>query len=56
MDKKTIIGLLLMVAVFIGFSVYQSNEAEKYNEKVKAYNEQQAEIKRAEEERLAKLN
>lgn len=45
-----------MVAVFIGFSVYQSNEAEKYNEKVKAYNEQQAEIKRAEEERLAKLN
>ena len=56
MDKKTIIGLLLMVAVFIGFSVYQSNEAEKYNEKVKAYNEQQPEIKRAEEERLAKLN
>ena len=56
MDKKTIIGLLLMVAVFIGFSVYQSNEAEKYNEKVKAYNEQQAEIKRTEEERLAMLN
>ncbi len=56
MDKKTIIGLVLMVAVFIGFSVYQSNEAEKYNEQVKAYNEQQAEKKRIEEERQAKLN
>lgn len=32
MDKKTIIGLVLMVAVFVGFSFYESKQAEKYNE------------------------
>ena len=32
MDKKTIIGLLLMVAVFVGFSFYQSHEMKKYEE------------------------
>ena len=32
MDKKTIIGLVLMVAVFVGFSFYQSYEAKKYEE------------------------
>ena len=32
MDKKTIIGLVLMIAVFVGFSFYQAHEAEKYAE------------------------
>ena len=32
MDKKTIIGLVLMVAVFVGFSFYESHKAEEYNE------------------------
>ena len=32
MDKNTIIGLVLMVAVFVGFSFYQSNEMEKQND------------------------
>ena len=29
MDKKTIIGLVLMVAVFVGYSFYMSSEQEK---------------------------
>ena len=32
MDKKTIIGLVLMVAVFIGFSFYENHKAKEYNE------------------------
>ena len=32
MDKKTIIGLVLMVAVFVGFSFYESHKAAEYNE------------------------
>ncbi len=32
MDKKTIIGLVLMVAVFVGFSFYESKQAAKYEE------------------------
>ena len=52
MDKKTIIGLVLMVAVFIGFSMYQSGEAEKY-QKWEQTQKEQAKIK-AEAERLAK--
>ncbi len=52
MDKKTIIGLVLMIAVFIGFSMYQSGEAEKYQ---KWQHEQKVQAqKRAEAERLAK--
>lgn len=32
MDKKTIIGLVLMVAVFVGFSFYENHKAKEYNE------------------------
>ena len=32
MDKKTIIGLLLMVAIFVGFSFYENHKAKEYNE------------------------
>lgn len=53
MDKKTIIGLVLMIAVFIGFSMYQSGEAEKYQ---KWQQEQKVQAqKKAEAERLAKV-
>ena len=43
MDKKTIIGLVLMVAVFVGFAFYQSHEAEKYAEYRKELAKQQQE-------------
>ena len=47
MDKKTIIGLVLMVAVFVGFSFYQSYEMEKQQEYLdaKAKKEQEAKAK-----------
>lgn len=35
MDKKTIIGIVLMIAVFIGFSFYQSYEMEQQQEILK---------------------
>ena len=35
MDKKTIIGIVLMVAVFVGFSFYQSYEMEQQQEILK---------------------
>ena len=53
MDKKTIIGLVLMVAVFVGFSFYQGHEAEEYAEYRKELAKQQQEqmlLKAAEEE------
>ncbi len=49
MDKNTIIGLVLMVAVFVGFSFYQSNEMEKQAE-VAA---ERAKIEKAEQQRRA---
>ena len=45
MDKKTIIGLVLMVAVFIGYTFYMSSEQEKNNE-IKAANEKAAKEER----------
>ena len=53
MDKKTIIGLILMVAVFVGFTWYQGSEAEKYNEwkREQAAVEQALADKQAEERR-----
>ena len=53
MDKKTIIGLLLMVAVFVGFSFYQSHEMKKYEEykrELLAEQQREAAIKATEEE------
>ncbi len=35
MDKKTIIGIVLMIAVFVGFSFYQSYEMEQQQEILK---------------------
>ena len=57
MDKKTIIGLVLMVAVFVGFSFYQSHEAEKYAEYRREVAAQQHEerMMRAAEEEAARL-
>ena len=56
MDKKTIIGLVLMVAVFVGFSFYESKQAAKYEEwkkgqieVQKALADKQAEERAAEE-------
>ncbi len=52
MDKKTIIGLVLMVAVFVGYSFYMTSEQEKMAE----YNNAQKEINtKAEQKRLDKL-
>lgn len=63
MDKKTIIGLVLMVAVFVGFTWYQGKQAEKYNEWKKeqllmeqAVADQQAAQHRAEAEAEAALS
>lgn len=60
MDKKTIIGLVLMVAVFVGYSFYMGHEQEEADkirreniEKQKAANDAKAIIeaeKRAKEE------
>ena len=49
MDKNTIIGLVLMVAVFVCFSFYQSNEMEKQAE-VAA---ERAKIEKAEQQKRA---
>ena len=51
MDKKTIIGLVLMVAVFVGFSFYESKKAAKYEEWKKGQVEMQKALaeKQAEE-------
>ena len=57
MDKKTIIGLVLMVAVFVGFSFYQSHEAKKYEEyrREVAKEQQEKMVARATEEEAARL-
>ena len=58
MDKKTIIGLVLMVAVFIGFSFYENHKAKEYNEWKKGQLEMQQaladqqEANRAKEEQM----
>ncbi len=63
MDKKTIIGLVLMVAVFVGFSFYESHKAAEYNEwkkgqiemeqalKAQQAAQREAELKLSDEER-----
>ena len=57
MDKKTIIGLLLMVAIFVGFSFYENHKAKEYNEWKKgqlemqqALEQEQAAQRKAEQE------
>jgi YidC/Oxa1 family membrane protein insertase len=59
MDKKTIIGLVLMVAVFIGYTFYMSSEQEKAAE-IKEANEKAAkelrEIEAAKAEKLENLS
>jgi YidC/Oxa1 family membrane protein insertase len=49
MDKKTIIGLLLMVAIFVGFSFYESHKAEEYNEWKKGQLEMQKALEQEQE-------
>lgn len=54
MDKKTIIGLILMGAIFVGFVLYNNKQAEKYNEwRREQQIEQQKQAAEAEAERLA---
>ena len=60
MDKKTIIGLLLMVAIFVGFSFYENHKAKEYNEWKKgqlemqqALEQEQAAQRKAEKELTA---
>ena len=57
MDKKTIIGLLLMVAVFVGFSFYQNYEMEKYEEyrREKIAEQQREAATKATEEEAARM-
>lgn len=53
MDKKTIIGLVLMGLIFVGFVLYNNKQAEKYNEwKREQIAEQQRQAERAEALRL----
>ncbi len=57
MDKNTIIGIVLMVAIFVGFSFYQSSEMEEQqkiaNEKAKIEQRERAmRIAEAEAERM----
>ena len=63
MDKKTIICIVLMVAVFVGFTVYQSNEIEEQQkiakERVKEQQEElavQAAAEEAERKRLEEMS
>uniref|UniRef100_UPI004056EF9E membrane protein insertase YidC n=1 Tax=Alistipes sp. TaxID=1872444 RepID=UPI004056EF9E len=51
MDKNTIIGIVLMIAVFVGFSFYQSNEMEEQQKiaRERARQEQRKEAQRAAE-------
>ena len=51
MDKNTIIGIVLMIAVFVGFSFYQSNEMEEQQKiaRERARQEQFKEAQRAAE-------
>ncbi len=54
MDKKTIVGLILMGAIFVGFVLYNNKQAEKYNEwRREQQIEQQKQAAEAEAERLA---
>ena len=48
MDKKTIIGLVLMVAVFVGFSFYENHKAKEQQEIRKAWIETQQEVAKQE--------
>ncbi|MDE7128959.1 MAG: membrane protein insertase YidC, partial [Alistipes sp.] len=53
MDKKTIIGLVLMGLIFVGFVIYNNKQAEKYNEwKREQLAEQQRMAEIAEAKRL----
>ena len=63
MDKKTIIGIVLMIAVFVGFSFYQNyemkqqqeilNEKAKVEQAAKAQRQAEAEAARALEEQMS---
>ena len=57
MDKNTIIGIVLMIAVFVGFSFYQSNEMEQQQKiaREKARQEQLAQAQRAAEVEAARM-
>ena len=55
MDKKTIIGLVLMVAVFVGFSFYESKKAAKYEEWKKGQIEMQKALAEKQAEERAAL-
>ena len=52
MDKNTIIGIVLMVVLFIGYGVFQANEMEKQQEVAAAQTEKK-EAQKAEQARLA---
>ncbi len=57
MDKNTIIGIVLMIAVFVGFSFYQSNEMEQQQKiaQERARKEQLAQAQRAAEAEAARM-
>ena len=53
MDKKTIIGLVLMVAVFVGYSFYMTSEQQKTHEMQVEYEKAQQELKEKREKAAA---
>ena len=55
MDKKTIIGLLLIFAVFIGYSFYTSHTAKKAREEQIAQQMKEEAQKKANDKKTAQL-
>lgn len=47
MDKKTILGLVAMAAVFIGFAYFNGKEQQRYQAEMDAYNAYQDSVRRA---------
>ena len=38
MDKKSIIGIVLTVLIFVGFAIYTSKQQQEYQQKLQEYN------------------
>ena len=55
MDKKSVIGIIIVALIFLGFTIYNSHQQKKYQEELAAYNATQAEWQ-AEQDSIAALN
>ncbi len=55
MDKKSVVGIILVALIFLGFTFYNSYQQKKYQEQLAEYNAEQAQVQ-AEQDSLAALN